>query len=265
MSEFDHNNQQPKNIKNDSNFNPSLSKFQDNFDSTIDELIESIEAPELSEEEYRLIENVKQENEQLKAKIKQLETIKASNINSDTALENQQLVNQLRASSQTIQHQQVMIKTLSNQLRETQEQIAHLERECSQIQDDYNQQTYKLLETEKQLQELHSRLLRQQRYTLEYKTTLEACFENATNQVIAANNSLSDSLSELGKTSQEINPSTPRFSSKQPLVNIEEDELVSNTKIKNAKINWPSPAIERKSTSGHQKMKRNVELPNFLK
>ncbi|ELR97247.1 hypothetical protein [Gloeocapsa sp. PCC 73106] len=151
------------------------------------------------------------------------------------------LLSQLDVSNQTLQNQQVMIETLSYQLREIQEQLSGLERECTEILDKYNQQTYKLLETEKQLQELHGRLLRQQRYTLEYKTALEECFKETAANVISANNSLIK---------------------QQP---IEPTELPTpeSQQSKIPKTHWPSPGIESESSINPQKIKKPIDLPNF--
>ncbi|MGK7874037.1 MAG: hypothetical protein AB4426_12210 [Xenococcaceae cyanobacterium] len=87
------------------------------------------------------------------------------------------LTNELEASLQTAQSQQILIETLSKQLEASQEQVAQLERECAVLQENYNEQAYKLLETEKQAQELRSRLHRQQRYTLQFKAALDQSLE----------------------------------------------------------------------------------------
>ena len=87
------------------------------------------------------------------------------------------LFHELEASHQAAQRQQILIETISEQLEASQEQVAQLERECTLLQQNYNQQAQKLLETGKQVQELRSRLHRQQRYTLQFKAALEQCLE----------------------------------------------------------------------------------------
>ena len=87
------------------------------------------------------------------------------------------LCHELETSRQTAQHQQILIETLSNQLEASQEQVAQLERECALLQEDSEQQTEKLSEAEQQVQELLSRLSRQQRYTLQFKAALDRCLE----------------------------------------------------------------------------------------
>lgn len=169
------------------------------------------------------------ENQQLKAKIAEFE----------------QFVTQLEISNQTIQSQQVMIDTLSHQLVETQAQLSSLERECTEVQEKYNQQVYKLLETEKQLQELHRRLLRQQRYTLEYKNALEDFFKDTTAAVTLANESL------LKQTS--VKPTSA------------ESPETEASQAKNPKSHWPSPGIESESLINPKKPKKSIDLPTFIK
>jgi DNA repair exonuclease SbcCD ATPase subunit len=230
MSEFN----QFNNQNNDLDFTGMIVSFSP------DEVIENLVDDPL--------ENLKQENEELKAKIAQLETTRG--------LENdeysQQLLEQLKLSNQTIKNQKKMIETLSQQLEETQAQLSNLERECTQVQENYHQQTYKLIETEKHLQELHKRLLRQQRYTLEYKTTLEECFQISTNNNILANDSLLNNgpeketvaLNKKEKNSQNI----PKKEEKKP------------------KSHWPSPAIDSETFPDNFKKERKaIELPTFVK
>lgn len=181
-------------------------------------------------------QDLERENEQLKAKIKEFESVQE---NPETEL----LLNQLEIAQTTIKNQQLMIETLSRQLAETQEHLSNLERECSQAQDNYNQQTYKLLETEKQLQELHGRLLRQQRYTLEYKTVLEECFKESSATILLANKSL---------TKQQVNES---------LIDQHQQESVTHKPIKS---HWPSPGIDNVTESTVKKIKKVIDLPTFI-
>ena len=182
-----------------------------------------------------LIDDLELENAQLKAKIFELETTIHQTQPESPQNKNTQLLQELEKAEQTVKNQQLMIKTLSHQLAETQEQLSNLERECSEAQDNYNQQTYKLLETEKQLQELHKRLLRQQRYTLEYKTVLEECFREG-NQTITK----------------------PQLT--QSLTNQEEGINVNH---KLPKSHWPSPGIETQTVSTPKKARKTIDLPTF--
>jgi chromosome segregation ATPase len=90
----------------------------------------------------------------------------------------ERLVGELEASQQTIQQQQSIINHLSAQLEKTQAQFAYLERECALLQEEKTGKTHQLLTVEKHMRELQSRLHRQQRYTLQYKTALEQISES---------------------------------------------------------------------------------------
>jgi hypothetical protein len=87
------------------------------------------------------------------------------------------LFRELEASHQVAQRQQILIETLSQQLENSQERIAQLERECAMTQQRYTEQSHQLQQTENTCQELHSRLQRQQRQTLQFKSALEKCLE----------------------------------------------------------------------------------------
>jgi DNA repair exonuclease SbcCD ATPase subunit len=87
------------------------------------------------------------------------------------------LCRELETQEQNIQRQQIFIETISKHLEASQQQVAKLQRECALLQESNNEQSRQLGETEKQVQELHSRLYRQQQYTLQFKSALEQCLE----------------------------------------------------------------------------------------
>ncbi len=88
------------------------------------------------------------------------------------------LLENVEQSKRETQTQQILIETLSKQFEVSQQQTAQLERECALLQENYNQKTYELIAQGKQTQELHSRLNRQQRYTLQYKAALDRYLNN---------------------------------------------------------------------------------------
>jgi DNA repair exonuclease SbcCD ATPase subunit len=71
--------------------------------------------------------------------------------------------------------QQRSLSTLSEELASAREQLARLERECTLLQENQNEGIQRALAAEKEAEELRSRLQRQQRFTLHYKTALERC------------------------------------------------------------------------------------------
>jgi len=87
------------------------------------------------------------------------------------------LFRELEHSQQTAQRQQILVETLTDQLEASQEQVAQLERECALTQQRYTDQTQVVHQTENACRDLRSRLLRQQRYTMQFKTALEKCLD----------------------------------------------------------------------------------------
>ena len=72
-----------------------------------------------------------------------------------------------------IKTQQDNISQLSQELEKIQQQTARLERECSLLQENYNEEQNKLKQIEAENKDLRIRLQRQQRYNLQYKTALD--------------------------------------------------------------------------------------------
>jgi hypothetical protein len=88
-----------------------------------------------------------------------------------------QLSQDLEFAQQTNQRQQILIETLTGQLEGSQERVAQLERECASTQQRYSEQSHQLTQSENVCRDLHARLQRQQRYTLQFKAALEKCLE----------------------------------------------------------------------------------------
>jgi hypothetical protein len=80
---------------------------------------------------------------------------------------------QLEHAHQSAQRQQIVMETLNTQLRNCQERVAQLERECAGVHQQNVDQAQQILQQTHQVQDLQSRLQRQQRYTLQYKAALE--------------------------------------------------------------------------------------------
>jgi len=222
---------------------------QDLLLNTIDELVDSPQEEikpleEITDQVNTYNNSLESENQKLRAKINDLEAIIAKNAVIKHTIDFPGLVHQLEISNETIKNQQLMIETLSRQLEKTQEDMSNLERECAQIQEQCSQQSYKLLETEKQLQELHSRLLRQQRYTLEYKTVLEECFKENTAAILSINNSL---IKQKGGESSLPQSEAEKTTEKIP------------------KSQWPSPGIDTEKSPEMKKDKKIIDLPTFIK
>lgn len=138
----------------------------------------------------------------------------------------ERLVNELESNQQTIQHQQSVINHLSAQLEKTQGQLAYLERECALLQEDKTGKTHQLLTAEKHMQELQTRLHRQQRYTLQYKSALEQFSE-----------------SEISSSAKVI-PFVPKTAPIQPWTNVKDEIETQTKKSTNA---WDERALDREN------------------
>lgn len=90
----------------------------------------------------------------------------------------QSLVKQLETAVQTVQNQDIFLETHKAQLQLSQQRIAQLERECTLLQTNYSEQSQQLLQSENTGRELRTRLIRQQRQTLQFKAALEKCLDS---------------------------------------------------------------------------------------
>ncbi|NMG06139.1 hypothetical protein [Brasilonema sp. UFV-L1] len=87
------------------------------------------------------------------------------------------LFQQLETAVQTVQRQESLIENNKAQQEITQQRIAQLERECVLMKSSYNDQSHQLIQSENTCRELRTRLMRQQRQTLQFKAALEKCLE----------------------------------------------------------------------------------------
>ncbi len=93
---------------------------------------------------------------------------------------NQQITQKLSGSLQTIEKQKAVIDNLFQQNELSQQQTAQLERECTLLQEGYNNQAYELTAKEEQIKDLRAKLSQQQRYAVQYKAELKRYTEKAT-------------------------------------------------------------------------------------
>lgn len=87
------------------------------------------------------------------------------------------LSHELKTAHHTAQYQQNLIENLTTQLAVGQERMAQMERECALTQANYNEKFHQLIQSETSGRELRTRLIRQQRYTMQLKFALEKCLE----------------------------------------------------------------------------------------
>ncbi len=96
------------------------------------------------------------------------------------------LLVQLETADAVRHRQQEIVDRLTDSLQQARTRIASIERDCSALQEKYQQQTDRLWQTEAQVKELSYRLERQQRYTLQFKTALNECLEEPMSDLFQA-------------------------------------------------------------------------------
>ncbi len=84
---------------------------------------------------------------------------------------------ELDSAVQTAQRQESLAESYKAHLELSQQRLAQLERECAIIQTNYDEQSHRLLQSENVCRELRTRLMRQQRQTLQFKAALEKCLD----------------------------------------------------------------------------------------
>lgn len=89
------------------------------------------------------------------------------------------LIQQLAGSQQQIENQELLIKQVSKQHELSQQQTAQLERECTLLQEKYNQKAFELATKEQESQELHSELSQQQHSARQQEAKLKRYQEAA--------------------------------------------------------------------------------------
>lgn len=196
------------------------------------------------------------------------------------------VMQKLETSQQEVHSQQVMVNSLTKQLDTANEKFAQIERECSLLQEKYNQQTHDLLMKNQQIQELSARLSRQQRYTLKYKAALDEYLDVASSgnrsktkfdsdllqthtQPVQAWSSvtqtdpagLADELiagSQIQTTKETVKL---KSSSYRDLDNPEAESTPNSQKFQ--PTNWPSPLITSVNNQNKPHPLAAIKLPKF--
>lgn len=89
------------------------------------------------------------------------------------------VLQELVASRQMLQQQQILTESLTEQLVSSQERIAQMERDLALLQQSYDEQQHLLKDEEANCQDLRTRLYRQQQQALQFKAALEKCLDNS--------------------------------------------------------------------------------------
>ncbi|MGK7943568.1 MAG: hypothetical protein AB4058_03785 [Microcystaceae cyanobacterium] len=142
-------------------------------------------------------------------------------------------------------------------------QIAELERECAVLKEENQEKTHQLTTSEGHIRELHSRLQRQQRYTLQYKAALEQYLgQSFDDSPETATDEPSQDLSIQPWSEEQIktNTSLPQ----EPPMSADITPRSPSFQVNSAKIErrYHSPSPEpSKSRSSHT----IIDLPSFLR
>ncbi|MEH1898101.1 MAG: hypothetical protein V7K94_22945 [Nostoc sp.] len=116
------------------------------------------------------------------------------------------LFQQLETAVQTVQRQEIFTDSYKAQLQISQQRLAQLERECTLLHTNNSEQSEQLLQSETVCRELRTRLMRQQRQTLQFKAALEKCLDTSVPSY--------DSLEDTAKHPKDITSAQGRFSRK---------------------------------------------------
>ncbi|MEH2263933.1 hypothetical protein [Nostoc sp.] len=116
------------------------------------------------------------------------------------------LFQQLETAVQTVQRQEIFTDSYKAQLQISQQRLAQLERECTLLHTNNSEQSEQLLQSETVCRELRTRLMRQQRQTLQFKAALEKCLDTSVPSY--------DSLEDTAKHPKDITSVQGRFSRK---------------------------------------------------
>lgn len=131
---------------------------------------------------YAIACKIRKQNQELKEKNTELEKlileqknqIKIQVINNQRHIQKiEELEVKNNHKNYLYEKQKVTTETINNELKKTQQLAAGLERECSLLQDNYNDIQHQLKQKEKENKELQTRLQRQQRYNIQLKTALD--------------------------------------------------------------------------------------------
>jgi chromosome segregation ATPase len=208
------------------------------------------------------------------------------------------VANELETSQLKLQRQQTTIQKLTQQLEFSQQQVTRLEQEYSLLQENCDDKSQKLVSMEKHLSELWSRLHRQQRYTLEYKTALEEFLKTSAtprqrerlsqfpmitssidsetaiepwstvSQQKESDLSSSERRTNLSESDNSDRPFESDFEDYLEDPSILEVDIAEVLETSETRIvavpreNWPSPLI---TTTRKSQMEIKVDLPGFLR
>ena len=181
-----------------------------------------------------------------------------------------QLLQELETVQQKYQEQQDLAENLAQQLEISQQETARIERECTKLQDSNNEKDHKILATNRQIQELQTRLDRQQENTIKYRAALEKYISTGDfpQQTVT-----SSSLPRINNSEPIKSWSETHNQSQKPMVAPELAEVAehaADSPLRSPKkatsksnSNWPAPEIAQVNKESKPKSIAAVKLPRF--
>jgi myosin heavy subunit len=185
------------------------------------------------------------------------------------------LFQELETAVQTVQRQENFIETYKAQLQTSQQRLAQLERECAMLQTNYNEQSQQASQSENTCRELRSRLMRQQRQTLQFKAALEKCLETP-----GVNNCSEDILNQETRFSRkarslfpDVQPIKPWSAESEPhgcQVDYPENKFMplcgeeQESPINSSDNSQPVPSSDSQSTASVEPSKLDSQLDGLI-
>jgi hypothetical protein len=260
-------------------------------------------ARKLRQDNRQIIKNLVEREEELALVKEQLETqiIKAQSADNLVKQQSEELnlaheqitrmLQELETAQKIINEKQTLIDQYSAETIESQQQIATLERQCSNLQDNYEKEKQKASSLEQKLKEAELRLQREQRHNLQFKAALDQCLETpgyvtpinigteeqqapaiiASNSRIPKNEGIkpwSIYLEELDKLPEQ---NETDHQEKEAEIETKQENLIQKIKVLNTNKlptidetkKSPSPLITRSKYEAKPKTKRQIVLPQF--
>ncbi|AFZ47827.1 hypothetical protein Cyast_1872 [Cyanobacterium stanieri PCC 7202] len=167
------------------------------------------------------------------------------------------LYHQIEEDKAKIREQKLLMEKLAQELKDSQIQRGALERECSLLQENYNQLQYQIKEKEKENKELNIRLQRQQRSTLEYKAALDQYLESPVAQkpkIIQSDKTTIKSWSEV---------TNPKNSSEQTNINQLSNFAIAPVPnfVNIPLVNEDKKKVEKEEIKPSQELEKKEEKP----
>ncbi|XHU95244.1 MAG: hypothetical protein JJP05_05615 [cyanobacterium endosymbiont of Rhopalodia gibba] len=146
-------------------------------------------ARKLRKQNGELLESIVKLEQSLAESQKQLqEQVQQAHQNDFLIAEKTAQVNAIKEQFQTaqkqFQEQQQELNTIIEKLVTTQSKLVSVEYQCTLLKQRYREKADRLDHSEKQIEELQTRLQRQQRYALQYKAALDECLSKSSRKQI---------------------------------------------------------------------------------